>query len=100
MSANPSSVPIEDVAKLSLNDKKESSPTPATPTAADSPTPAGNGTAAANIKAQFVLFSKFGDTKSDGKQITLSQSDKWMKQAKVCWFLTHFQWKSYVFFKF
>lgn len=32
---------------------------------------------------QFKAFSKFGDTKSDGKQITLSQSDKWMKQAKV-----------------
>lgn len=32
---------------------------------------------------QFKAFSKFGDTKSDGRQITLSQSDKWMKQAKV-----------------
>lgn len=32
---------------------------------------------------QFKAFSKFGDTKSDGKLITLSQSDKWMKQAKV-----------------
>lgn len=86
MSANPSSVPIEDVANLSLNDKKEASPTPATPTpAADSPTPA-NGTAGTSIKAQFVLFSKFGDTKSDGKHITLSQSDKWMKQAKVGFF--------------
>jgi len=31
----------------------------------------------------FKLFSKFGDTKSDGKHISLSQSDKWMKQAKV-----------------
>ncbi|KRK05225.1 uncharacterized protein Dyak_GE22907, isoform C [Drosophila yakuba] len=32
---------------------------------------------------QFKAFSKFGDSKSDGKLITLSQSDKWMKQAKV-----------------
>lgn len=32
---------------------------------------------------QFRAFSKFGDLKSDGKTITLSQSDKWMKQAKV-----------------
>ncbi|XP_030385673.1 TPPP family protein CG45057 isoform X2 [Scaptodrosophila lebanonensis] len=32
---------------------------------------------------QFKAFSKFGDTKSDGRLITLSQSDKWMKQAKV-----------------
>lgn len=31
----------------------------------------------------FKAFSKFGDPKSDGKHITLSQSDKWMKQAKV-----------------
>lgn len=36
-----------------------------------------------NIREQFKAFSKFGDTKSDGKLITLSQSDKWMKQAKV-----------------
>lgn len=31
----------------------------------------------------FKAFAKFGDPKSDGKQITLSNSDKWMKQAKV-----------------
>lgn len=41
--------------------------------------PAGNGSFPGSFKA----FSKFGDPKSDGKQITLSQSDKWMKQAKV-----------------
>lgn len=33
--------------------------------------------------SSFKAFSKFGDPKSDGKLITLSQSDKWMKQAKV-----------------
>lgn len=38
---------------------------------------------AAAFKEQFKAFSKFGDTKSDGKHLTLSQSDKWMKQAKV-----------------
>uniref|UniRef100_T1E2X3 Tubulin polymerization-promoting protein homolog n=1 Tax=Psorophora albipes TaxID=869069 RepID=T1E2X3_9DIPT len=37
----------------------------------------------AAFKEQFKAFSKFGDTKSDGKLLTLSQSDKWMKQAKV-----------------
>lgn len=36
-----------------------------------------------DFKEQFAAFSKFGDSKSDGKSITLSQSDKWMKQAKV-----------------
>ncbi|EDW95422.1 tubulin polymerization-promoting protein homolog isoform X1 [Drosophila yakuba] len=36
-----------------------------------------------SVADQFKAFSKFGDSKSDGKLITLSQSDKWMKQAKV-----------------
>ncbi|KAI1293057.1 Tubulin polymerization-promoting protein family member 2 [Halotydeus destructor] len=31
----------------------------------------------------FKLFSKFGDTNSNGSAITLSNSDKWMKQAKL-----------------
>ncbi|KAG7296155.1 hypothetical protein JYU34_021254 [Plutella xylostella] len=49
---------------------------------------ATNGTPAKNenavpFKDAFKAFSKFGDPKSDGKHITLSQSDKWMKQAKV-----------------
>ncbi|XP_072947349.1 tubulin polymerization-promoting protein homolog [Epargyreus clarus] len=50
---------------------------------------AANGTPAKNddnvipFKDAFKAFSKFGDPKSDGKHITLSQSDKWMKQAKV-----------------
>ena len=35
------------------------------------------------LASQFRAFSKFGDSKSDGKMITLSQSDKWMKQAGV-----------------
>jgi hypothetical protein len=37
----------------------------------------------ATLKDQFAVFSRFGDTASDGKHITLSNSDKWMKQAKV-----------------
>uniref|UniRef100_A0A1B6C674 TPPP family protein n=1 Tax=Clastoptera arizonana TaxID=38151 RepID=A0A1B6C674_9HEMI len=36
-----------------------------------------------SLEMQFCAFSKFGDTKSDGKTITLTQSDKWMKQAGV-----------------
>ncbi|XP_017778298.1 PREDICTED: TPPP family protein CG45057-like [Nicrophorus vespilloides] len=35
------------------------------------------------MQEQFVLFSKFGDPRSDGRTITLTQSDKWMKQALV-----------------
>lgn len=45
-------------------------------TAAASPPPPA-------FKDQFKAFCKFGDIKSDGKLISLSQSDKWMKQAKV-----------------
>ncbi|XP_024943785.1 TPPP family protein CG45057-like [Cephus cinctus] len=37
----------------------------------------------ATFESQFIAFSKFGDTRSDGTTISLSQSDKWMKQAKV-----------------
>ncbi|CAH1170354.1 unnamed protein product [Phaedon cochleariae] len=35
------------------------------------------------FEENFKIFAKFGDPKSDGKQITLSNSDKWMKQAKI-----------------
>lgn len=35
------------------------------------------------FESNFKAFAKFGDPKSDGKHITLSNSDKWMKQAKV-----------------
>ena len=37
----------------------------------------------ASLDEQFGLFSKFGDTKSDGKTITLTQIDKWFKQAAI-----------------
>ena len=36
-----------------------------------------------DLHYQFQLFSKFGESGSDGRQITLTQSDKWMRQAKV-----------------
>lgn len=35
------------------------------------------------IDEAFTKFCKFGDFKSDGKSITLTNSDKWMKQAGV-----------------
>lgn len=66
--------PDADLAKLSIEENGKSDGA------------ANNGTTATNspeFKEQFKAFSKFGDTKSDGKLITLSQSDKWMKQAKV-----------------
>lgn len=43
------------------------------PTSAKSPSP---------FQEQFRAFAKFGDSKADGKQISLSQSDKWMKQVQ------------------
>lgn len=36
-----------------------------------------------NLEDMFKAFSKFGDTRSDGTHITLTQADKWMKQASV-----------------
>ncbi|RZC39396.1 p25-alpha domain containing protein [Asbolus verrucosus] len=36
-----------------------------------------------SLEQQFANFSKFGDTKSDGKTITLTQLDKWFKQGQV-----------------
>ena len=50
---------------------------------AGSTIPGSPAAGAGSFLSSFKAFAKFGDTKSDGKQITLSQSDKWMKQAKV-----------------
>ena len=36
-----------------------------------------------DLHDQFWLFSKFGSSGSDGAEITLSQSDKWLRQATV-----------------
>lgn len=36
-----------------------------------------------NLEQQFINFSKFGDTKSDGTTITLTLIDKWFKQAQI-----------------
>lgn len=38
---------------------------------------------AIKLDQQFINFAKFGDTKADGKTITLTQIDKWFKQAPV-----------------
>lgn len=77
MAAN-AATPDAALAKLSIGENGKS----------NGAASASNGSAAAatntpEFKEQFKAFSKFGDTKSDGKLITLSQSDKWMKQAKV-----------------
>ncbi|XP_064466740.1 tubulin polymerization-promoting protein homolog isoform X3 [Ornithodoros turicata] len=47
-----------------------------------SPTP-GSPQPTASFEAQFKAFAKFGDSKSTGEAITLSNSDKWFKQGKV-----------------
>lgn len=78
MAAN-AATPDAALAKLSIEENGKSNGDSNGSAAASAP-------AAANtpeFKEQFKAFSKFGDTKSDGKLITLSQSDKWMKQAKV-----------------
>ncbi|XP_060520111.1 tubulin polymerization-promoting protein homolog [Cylas formicarius] len=38
---------------------------------------------AIKLDQQFANFAKFGDSKADGKTITLTQIDKWFKQAQV-----------------
>jgi len=48
-----------------------------------SPSRSRPGSARSPLTDQFRAFAKFGDSKADGKVISLSQSDKWMKQAKV-----------------
>lgn len=76
--------PVKEVAAMSITPKETSSQAngnAAKPEAA-SPAP-GSESSAGSFKDQFKAFSKFGDVKSDGKFITLSQSDKWMKQAHV-----------------
>ena len=52
---------------------------PAQPTAPTTP-PAN---APPNFEELFKVFAKFGDHKSVGDCITLSNIDKWFKQAKV-----------------
>lgn len=67
--------PEPELAKLSLEE---------TNGAAKSANGSGSeSVGSSDFKEAFKAFSKFGDTKSDGRHITLSQSDKWMKQAKV-----------------
>ncbi|CAH2244427.1 tubulin polymerization-promoting protein homolog [Pararge aegeria] len=70
---------VEEVTQEVKDVKLENGTTPG----AANGTPSKNEDNAIPFKDAFKMFSKFGDPKSDGKQITLSQSDKWMKQAKV-----------------
>jgi hypothetical protein len=64
--------------KIGEDEQRANSASPSCPASG-----AGAGGGGGSFIASFKAFSKFGDTKSDGKLITLSQSDKWMKQAKV-----------------
>ena len=76
--AAAAAAPAAEMAAMALDDKANGGSTNGS--AAASP---ANPSSTAALKEQFTAFSKFGDCKSDGKHITLSQSDKWMKQAKV-----------------
>ncbi|XP_055627288.1 tubulin polymerization-promoting protein homolog isoform X2 [Toxorhynchites rutilus septentrionalis] len=79
----------DECKNLSNETKPEDTPKNQEPKTSESSDAEQNGTPkvatvpTAAFKEQFKAFSKFGDTKSDGKHMTLSQSDKWMKQAKV-----------------
>lgn len=74
MSANSTpEPPTKEVENLKIENGSGEAPKSPVP-----PNPNG-----ATFEENFKAFAKFGDPKSDGKQITLSNSDKWMKQAKV-----------------
>lgn len=47
------------------------------------PKPIDKPTSALTFEELFKVYAKFGDCKSIGDAITLSNSDKWFKQAKV-----------------
>lgn len=68
--------PVQEIAALKIDSNGSAK-------VADAPASPAPAEGAASLKEQFKAFSKFGDVKSDGKLITLSQSDKWMKQAGV-----------------
>lgn len=77
-----------EVAEMAIDVKEAAKGTEAASETENPAEAAANGATAkpvssAAFREQFKAFSKFGDTKSDGKHVTLSQSDKWMKQAKV-----------------
>lgn len=72
--------PVQEIAALKIDAKEPASNGSAKASEPASPAPVDG---AVTFKDQFKAFSKFGDVKSDGKLITLSQSDKWMKQAGV-----------------
>ncbi|KAJ6641990.1 Tubulin polymerization-promoting protein like [Pseudolycoriella hygida] len=76
MSDSTNAAPEVELAKLAIDEANQSG-------AADSNGSTPRDSAGGDFKESFKAFSKFGDIKSDGKHITLSQSDKWMKQAKV-----------------
>lgn len=69
----PAEVPAKELANLSITESGGQAKEAQNSSKSDNP----------KLKEQFRAFSKFGDVKSDGKLISLSQSDKWMKQAGV-----------------
>ncbi|XP_077290537.1 tubulin polymerization-promoting protein homolog [Arctopsyche grandis] len=71
--------PVKELSELKIEASNGDVKSASNGEACPSPTPAGGCT----FKETFKTFSRFGEGKSDGKLITLSQSDKWMKQAKV-----------------
>lgn len=76
-------VPEVELAKLAIADTNGAATASTATPAATPATPEPSASNVGDFKESFKAFSKFGDSKSDGKHITLSQSDKWMKQAKV-----------------
>lgn len=78
-----SEAPVKEIEALSIKEPAANGTAPKTTQEASSTAPTNSESSTASFKDQFKAFSKFGDVKSDGKLITLSQSDKWMKQAQA-----------------
>lgn len=81
--ASATAAPVADLAKLAIDDTAVAATESNGASNGSAATPASPAPPTGDFKESFKAFAKFGDTKSDGKQLTLSQSDKWMKQAKV-----------------
>lgn len=79
--SDSNAAPETELAKLAIEETNGAAA--AEPAAAAASSNAESAAPVGDFKESFKAFSKFGDIKSDGKHITLSQSDKWMKQAKV-----------------
>lgn len=66
-----------------VSDGASTSPVPPTKPGANNNNGSGPNPTDSSFEQNFRAFAKFGECKSTGDAITLTNSDKWFKQAKV-----------------